>query len=396
MMAARPGWHHQCITNGNGQIIPNVANAILAIRGTPEINNVLGLDEMSRVEMWQSPCEERPVTDGDITRIQEWMQKAGIPRIGKEAIFDAVRVVAEDRRYHPVRDYLTSLKWDGQNRLESFLPAYFGTEDTLYTRSIGKMFLISMVARILDPGCKADHMIVLEGEQGALKSTACRTLAGERWFSDTLPDITSKDSSSHLRGLWLCEAAEMHTMNKAETTLLKAYISRQVERFRPSYGRKEVIEPRQCVFIGTTNQNVYLRDETGGRRFWPVKCGKIDIELLKRNRDQLFAEAVQGYRAGEHWWPKKDFEREHIAPQQSYRFDSDMWEEPISHWLAKTRATSGVTIWQVAYHALGMPTGRIGTADQRRIAAALQRLGWQRGPRIGDKGVRQWVIASEG
>jgi predicted P-loop ATPase len=176
--------------------------------------------------------------------------------------------------------------------------------------------------------------------------------------------------------------------------LLKAFITRQVERYRPSFGRKEVIEPRQCVFLGSTNRDTYLKDETGGRRFWPIKTGKIDVDALASDRDQLFAEATHRYHEREQWWPDKDFERLHIAPEQAMRCEADVWQENIATFLAT--GISRVTIGQVAREALGIEIPRIGRAEQNRIILALEYLEWRRERPVGQKdwqGKVWWVRA---
>lgn len=388
--AQDPGWLRKCLRDDKGRPYANLANAMIALREAEELSALFRYDQMlgsaivdRAIPSVNGPADTAPlcrtVTDADVSALQEWMQHAGLPRIGKDTTHQGVDLVAQERAFHPVRDYLAALQWDGVTRLEGWLNFYLGVEHTPYAEQIGRMFMISMVARIFDPGCKSDYMLVLEGPQGVRKSTACRILGGE-WFSDNLPDVTAgKDVQQHLAGKWLIEIAEMSAMSRAEDAALKAFITRPVERYRPPYGRKDIIQPRQCVFIGTTNKSAYLRDETGGRRFWPVKVSHIDTDLLSRDRDQLFAEAAALYRAGAAWWPNGDFEREHISPEQDARFEADTWEDTINEWLAgKTRATIG----DVARDALRIETPRIGTADQRRIAAALDRLGWLR--------VRDW------
>jgi predicted P-loop ATPase len=280
------------------------------------------------------------------------------------------------------------LAWDGVERLPTWLKVYFGTDETQYIRAIGQMFLISVVARIYQPGCQVDYMLILEGGQGGKKSSACRVLGGE-WFSDSMPEnLASKDASQHIRGKWLIELAELHALSRSEITALKAFLTRREETYRPSYGRKEVKEPRQVVFIGTTNKSVYLRDETGGRRFWPVVVDDVALDLLKQDRDQLFAEAVARYRRGERWWPTPEFEQEFIEPEQEARYEADAWEELIEDYLHRQKPAR-ITVAQIARDVLEIEVPKLGNMEQRRIMAVLGRLHWKRGKRSGS--ARWWV-----
>jgi Virulence-associated protein E-like domain/Bifunctional DNA primase/polymerase, N-terminal len=281
-------WLDACLKSDTGKPLPVIANALAILRLDATASDLLAYDEMLRAVMLMHPIGDpkggdfkpRPAADADIMELAEWMQKAGLSRISRTVVGDAVEVRARELAFHPVRDYLGALQWDGQPRVEGWLISKLGAEKTLYIQAVGKMFLIAMVARIFDPGCKADYMIVLEGPQGQLKSMACQVLAGN-WFSDNLPDITAgKDASQHLRGKWLIEVAEMHAYSKAETSLLKMFITRTIERYRPSYGRFEVIEPRQCVFIGTTNKDTYLRDRRADGRSGRRASGRRSSSIL--------------------------------------------------------------------------------------------------------------------
>ncbi len=291
-----------------------------------------------------------------------------------QELFEQVLVdMAHANRFHPVRDYLDGLKWDGRGRLGIWLPYYLGAEKSEYVESVGRAFFIALVARILNPGCKQDDMLILEGPQGALKSMACEAIAGN-WFSDNLPDVRdSKDLSQHLQGKWLIEIGELSALGRAETTTLKAFITRRTERYRPSYGRREVIQPRQCVFVGTTNAECYLKDATGGRRFWPVKVNSIDLDALRADRDQLFAEAVHLFKAGANWWPDRDFEAKYIKPEQDARYVADPWQEKIA---AYVENLSRVTIAMIAKDALSIEIPRVSMRDSYRIIDALTSLGW--------------------
>jgi predicted P-loop ATPase len=226
-----PDWYYDCILGERGQPLGNLANVLTALRADPAWQGKFNFDLMLMAAMWM---RERPITDSDVAGVQEWLQHAGMRSVGKDTVFQAVDCVAREHAYHPVRSYLEDLTWDGIPRLADWLVSYLGAEQTPYVTGVGTVFMISMVARILRPGCKVDHMLILEGPQGILKSTACRVL-GDKWFSDNLPEITAgKDVSQHLRGKWLIEVSEMHAMSRAETSLHKSFITRDTERYRPS------------------------------------------------------------------------------------------------------------------------------------------------------------------
>lgn len=381
-------WQERAMVNSRGATIENVANAALCMREEPALRGLIARDEMARRVMLMRPVPRfqgvprragtypRPITDEDVTAIQEFLQVLEFPKLNKDTVFSAVDLVATENAYHPVKQYLDGLTWDGVNRLDHWLTDFMGAEASDYTATIGRLFMISMVARIYRPGCKVDFVPIFEGGQGAGKSTACAILGGE-WFSDSLPPPGGKDASQHVAGKWFIEIAELSALKKSESEELKAFITRREEKYRPSYGRKEVNEPRQCVFVGTTNKSEYLRDETGARRFWPVKVGvadQIDTEGLKAARDQLFAEAVARFKAGERWWPSREFEAEHIKPQQEQRYEADAWESAIAEFL---RTRDRATVLEVARDAVFVETGRLSVGEQRRITGILRRLGWE-------------------
>jgi len=327
------------------------------------------------------------LNDAAVSLARMALERRGLETVGKEMVAEAAHAVAQKCAYHPIRDQLNALAWDGTERLDSWLVRHAGAEDSPYVRTVGRKFLIAMVARVMKPGCKQDHTLVLSGRQGQNKSTACRVLAGAEYFSDTLPSIRGDktDAIRHLQGKWLVELAELAPSRKSESEDLKAFLSGAVDRVRLPYAKFDEAFPRQCVFVGTTNEDQFLRDATGGRRFWPVTVTRvIDVEALAGERDQLFAEAVAAFKAGEPWWLDRDFEAEHAAPIQAAAYVSDSWAEDVSRWLEETVDDFGgetapraeVTVSEVLSGALGIPPGRHSGADQTRAGNVLKQLGW--------------------
>ncbi len=322
-------------------------------------------------------------TEADSTRAAAWLARHEAVNVPSAVIDAAVVVVAERTTVHPVREYLLACQWDGVGRVDTWLAAYLGTEQSNYTQSVGRAFAIGAVARVFRPGAKVDTTIVLEGKQGIGKSTAIRVLAGDAWFFDTPITMGDKDGYQALAGKWIGELGELHALSRSDLNRAKNFLTATTDRYRPSFGRRTRDFPRQCVFVGSTNASEYLRDETGNRRFHPVRCGAIDLAGLRRDRDQFWAEARTLYEAGQPWHVSTREFAELAAAEQDARFVTDPWEDTIETWLAcashPTRRRAGVTPAEVLGDCLEVPRERWTKGDQDRVAAVLRRLGWERG-----------------
>ncbi|MCB1502163.1 MAG: toprim domain-containing protein [Bauldia sp.] len=403
----RPRWAGQLRLDLAGTPERNEANVITALSNDEAFAGALVFDEFRQeiVVNRSLPWDEvgaivpRPWGDADDVRCAEWLQRNEI-NVAPVVVSRSVGAVARDIRVHPVRDYLTGLAWDGTPRLETWTLRYLGADDTPLNRAFGSLWMISAVARIMRPGAKVDHMLILEGPQGAKKSTALKVLAGDAWFTDELAEIGSKDAAQQMRGIWIIEIAELDAIGRAEVSRIKAFLTRTVDRYRPPYERYVIDVPRQCVFAGSVNPDTYLRDETGNRRFWPVRCGQIDLDGLRLDRDQLWAEAVALFRAGAVWWLDDPKVVALAEAEQEARHQSDAWDALTERWLAfETRRVNNgyanyddwryeeveratpladVSVGEILQHAIGLEPGRWTRGDQMRVAAYLKRQNWKR------------------
>ena len=386
-------WKSRLLRTPRRAIKPILANAMIALREAPAWFGVFAYNDFSQETMlmaappWEvnpSFCSPRPVTPHDDLLITEWLQSQGITvEVGIAA--QALEAVARDRSFHPVREYLDSLVWDSVPRLKTWLHDYLGADDNLYTQSIGLCMLAAAVARIHNPGCKVDNVPIIEGAQGVGKSSALRILF-DPWFTDEIADLGSKDAAMQTRGVWLVELAELDAMSRPETSRIKAFITRTTDRFRPPYGRRLVESLRSCVFWGTTNSEAYLRDETGGRRFWPIRARKINLDGLRRIRDQLWAEAQEHYAAGAPWWIDNPDVHRAATEEQAGRYAGDPWDEVIQR---LTKSDNDLSIGQILI-AVGVEIGQQTQREMNRVARCLKALGWTR-VQVGAGRERRWI-----
>ena len=335
--------------------------------------------------------------DIDDTRLTIYFQRnCQNPKWEPTKIRSAVIARARERTVHPIRQYLDALTWDGKPRIDSMLPRLWGAEDSTYHRAIGAKTMIAAVRRIRRPGCKVDTMLILEGPQGCGKSRSLRRLLPtEDWFADPEMDIGHKDAAQQIRGKWIIEMGELAGLKRSEVANLKAFITRQADRQRDAYARHVSEVPRQCIFVGTTNEEEYLKDPTGGRRFWPVRCGRIDLEGIERERDQLWAEADARAKAGEPHWLDGQLEVAAKA-QQADRQISDPWAAIVAEYLAgvgdfgQGQPQVRVTVSQVLAGALASNPSAQDAYSAHRVGGILRDLGWVK-KRVRAGGILTWV-----
>lgn len=384
--------------DSRGNIPFNHHNAMEIVTKDQAWRDVFAFDEFSQRKMVMALppnvagnryfFKPREIKDSDYVDVLRWFNCNGFLRANKSTICDVVDAACMKNVISPVKHWLEALAEKHPNPDTNLLDTWAVTalgadvatsEKHKYVAAVSRKWLIAAVARAIKPGCKADAVLILEGSQGAGKSTASRILASDEWFGDALPPMGTKDASDYLRGKWIVELAELSNINKAEVEIVKAFVSRTEERFRPAYGRSEICYPRSCVFVGTTNKVDYLRDDTGNRRFWPIKCGKIDLEWLKQHRDELFAAAFVAFKNGERWW--LEGAEEAVARQeQEHRYSEDAWADAIRTWVTSENIKT-TFILEVAQRALDLSTRDVGRATQNRIKGVLNELGFTKAAR---------------
>lgn len=377
-----------------GRVVSCVANVMLVLHRHPAWRGVLGFDEFSQrvVKRKPAPFDTRALADDewsdvDDTRAAAWITRNEEFVVGSCTVAEAANETARANPFHPVLSWLGTLQHDGTPRIDTWLIDYLRVKDSPYTRLVSRFYLLGMCMRVLRPGCKFDTCLVLEGTQGLRKSTALGILGGE-WFSDTELDLQNKDSMSNIRGKWLHEFGEMGSLARSESNRQKSFLSRQVDEFRPAYGRREIRNPRQSAFAGSTNEWAWNKDPTGGRRFWPVEVlAAIDTNGLAAARDQLFAEAFAlaqrqlddpASQIGR-YWPTGDEQRELFDPEQLARETPDAFVDMLAMWLADERNThEEFSLATACIEGLHLDAKGMTKDVQTRVGICLKKLNCER------------------
>ena len=430
--AAENAWRARLLTHVVGSkdapkevVLPCSANAMTVLRYHRDWRDTIAYDAfsesvvMTRSPPWDpsdSPGEAAfgEWSDSDTVRAMHWLARRESLHVRQQVVDQVVPVVAESNVVHPVRAYLRSLRWDAKVRLPTVLPDLFGTQDSPYARAVGTRWFVSAVARVMSPGCQADCTLILEGATGIGKTSAFRALVPVRsWYADTGITIGDKDSYQSLRGVWIYGLDELDSIKRSERTRTKNFLSQTQDRYRPSYGRRARTFLRQNVFCGTTNEETYLGDPSGDRRYWPVRVVRqTDRDAVAAARDHLWAEAVARYDSGEVWHVDTPELRALCETEQAARQIADPWAPVVASWLSDPRTdeltssgsegptareryddSAGVLTVDVLRYALRIRVGDHTKGHEMRAAEVLRSLGYERGPlvREGNARVRRYL-----
>lgn len=324
----------------SGKLLCNIANIILILENDPALAGHIvhdlftGMDSAKDGLPWNKNANQW--TDTDDANLRVWLEKH-YDITGREKIADALTAVLTRHSYHPIRDYLSGLTWDGVPRLDRIIIDYMGAEDSELNRAMSRKHFVAAVARVFNPGCKYDYCLIMSGAEGIGKSTLLRVMGG-RWFNDSITTLEGKEGMEQLRRAWVVELGELSGIKRSDVEQVKAHLSKQVDIYRAAYARRVLEHPRQCVFCGTTNEALFLKGDTGNRRFWVIpvvaelRKYKDWSEAIRRDRDQLWAEAVHYYKQGEPLYLSEELEAQAKQRQQDFNDDND---DPIVAMLDK-------------------------------------------------------------
>lgn len=325
------GWKADLEYSKSGKLQCTIGNIILILENDPALRGHIVHDEFSDFDAvvgglpWNRHAKQW--TDKDDANLRVWLER-NYDLAGKEKIADALTAVLTRHSYHPIREYLEGLTWDGVPRLDRLIIDYIGAEDTPLTKAMTRKHFTAAVARIFRPGCKYDYCLIMTGPEGAGKSTLLSKMGGQ-WFNDSIVSTEGKEGMQQLRGTWLIEWGELSSIKRSDVESVKAYLSKQVDIYRAAYDRRTKEHPRQCVFCGTTNELFFLKGDNGNRRFWVVPVDpslrkyKQWAQKLDEDRNQLWAEAVHYFKQGERLYLDAELEAQAKQRQADYNDDSD-------------------------------------------------------------------------
>jgi predicted P-loop ATPase len=333
-------WKAELEYTKSGKLLCNIANIILILENDPALAGHIvhdlftGMDSAKDGLPWNKNANQW--TDTDDANLRVWLEKH-YDITGKEKIADALTAVLTRHSYHPIRDYLNGLTWDGVPRLDRIIIDYMGAEDSELNRAMSRKHFVAAVARVFNPGCKYDYCLIMSGAEGIGKSTLLRVMGG-KWFNDSITTLEGKEGMEQLRRAWVVELGELSSIKRSDVEQVKAHLSKQVDIYRAAYARRVLEHPRQCVFCGTTNEALFLKGDTETRRFWVIpvvaelRKYKDWSEAIRRDRDQLWAEAVHYYKQGEPLYLSEELEAQAKQRQQDFNDDND---DPIVAMLDK-------------------------------------------------------------